>query len=59
MLYVSEKFLNIYGRYQYRTILKTDDFNEANTAFRAYSGKNEVTIDSSITGESIAVKIAS
>ncbi len=58
MLYVSEKYKNVFGVYQYRTIFKSEDFNEADKAFRAYTGNNEVTIDSSIDGEMLAKREA-
>ena len=58
MLYVSEKYKNVFGQYQYKTLYKSEDFNEANKAFREYAGDNEVTIDSSIDGETLAIKKA-
>jgi len=58
MIYVSERYKNIYGQYQYRTIFKHEDFSEADKVFKAYTGVNEVTIDSSIDGETLAKREA-
>ena len=58
MLYVSEEYKNIYGVMQYRTLLKTDDFNAADKCMREYMGNNRVTIDSTNTMDTIAVKSA-
>ena len=56
MLYVEEQYKNISDKYQWRTLLKTNDFEEAEKFVKNYDTVNRVEVGDTYTGTSVMVK---